>query len=157
MIVSLVLALGIRALLSAAPATVDLPRPPAARKMSKVDEVHGEKRQDDYFWLRRKEDPQVRAHLEAENAYTDSVMKPTEPLQQSLYSEMLARIKESDLTVPFRKGDFFYYSRTEKGKQYPIYCRRKGSLEAPETIILDGNELARGEKVFAFVEVETSD
>jgi oligopeptidase B len=158
MTVSLVLALGIRALLlTAAPSTVDLPKPPAARRVSKVDVVHGEKRQDDYFWLRRKEDPQVRAHLEAENAYADSVMKPTEALQQSLYSEMLARIKESDLTVPFRKGDCFYYSRTEKGKQYPIYYRRKGSLEAPEAIILDANELARGEKFFALGDMETSD
>ncbi len=157
MTVSLVLALNIGALISPAPATVDLPRPPAARRVSKVGVLHGEKRQDAYFWLRQKEDPQVRAHLEAENAYADSVMKPTEPLQGELYSEMLGRIKETDLSVPFRKGDFFYYSRTEKGKQYPIYCRRKGSLEAPETVILDGNDLARGEKFFALGEVETSD
>jgi oligopeptidase B len=84
-------------------------------------------------------------------------MKPTEPLQKALYAEMLARIKETDLTVPFRKGDFFYYSRTEKGKQYPIYCRRKGSLEAPEAVILDANELARGEKFFALGDIEPSD
>jgi oligopeptidase B len=122
-----------------------------------VDVVHGEKRQDDYFWLRRKEDPQVRAYLEAENAYTDAVMKPTEPLQEALYSEMLGRIKETDLTVPFRKGDFFYYSRTEKGKQYPIYCRKKGSLEAAEEVMLDANELARGEKFFAVGGIEVSD
>ena len=157
MSVSLVLALKIGALMSAAPATVDLPRPPAARRVSKVGVLHGEKRQDDYFWLRHKDDPQVRAHLEAENAYADSVMKPTEPLQGELYSEMLGRIKETDLSVPFRKGEYFYYSRTEKGKQYPIYCRRKGSLEAPETVLLDANELARGEKFFALGEVETSD
>jgi oligopeptidase B len=155
--VSLALALSMRVLLAAVPDAAAPPAPPAARRVSKVDVVHGEKRQDDYFWLRRKEDPQVRAHLEAENAYADSVMKPTEALQQSLYSEMLGRIRESDLTVPYRKGDFFYYSRTEKGKQYPIYCRRKGSLEAPETIILDANELARGEKFFALGDLEVSD
>jgi oligopeptidase B len=157
MTVSLALALGIQALSAGFLYPAPPPGPSAARRVSKVDVVHGDKRQDDYFWLRRKEDPQVRAHLEAENAYTDSVMKPTEPLQASLYSEMLARIKETDLTVPFRKGDYFYYSRTEKGKQYPIYCRRKGSPEAPEAIILDANELARGEKFFALGEVEASD
>ena len=157
MTVSLALALGIRALLAGAPAPAEAPKPPEARRVAKVDVVHGEKRQDDYFWLRRKDDPQVRAHLDAENTYADAVMKPTEPLQGELYSEILGRIKESDLTVPFRKGDYFYYSRTEKGKQYPIYCRRKGSVEAPESILLDANELARGEKFFALGDVETSD
>ena len=157
MTVSLAFALGIRALLAGAPAPAEAPKPPEARRVAKVDVVHGEKRQDDYFWLRRKDDPQVRAHLDAENTYADAVMKPTEPLQGELYSEMLGRIKESDLTVPFRKGDYFYYSRTEKGKQYPIYCRRKGSVEAPESILLDANELARGEKFFALGDVETSD
>jgi oligopeptidase B len=151
------LALGIHASLAAPGSSIELPKPPSARRDSKVDVVHGEKRQDDYFWLRRKEDPQVRAYLEAENAYTDAVMKPTEPLQEALYSEMLGRIKETDLTVPFRKGDFFYYSRTEKGKQYPIYCRKKGSLEAAEEVMLDANELARGEKFFAVGGIEVSD
>src|SRR5512134_288119 len=76
---------------------------PVARREPKVDALHGDKRLDEYFWLRRKEDPQVRAYLEAENAYTDLLMKPTEALQESLYSEMLGRIKETDLTVPYRK------------------------------------------------------
>jgi oligopeptidase B len=133
------------------------PVPPAARREPKVDVVHGEKRADEYFWLRRKEDPEVRAYLEAENAYTDLVMKPTVPLQEALYSEMLGRIKETDLTVPYRKGDFFYYSRTEKGKQYPIYCRRRGNLDAREEVFLDGNELAKGEKFFAVGDLEVSD
>ena len=131
--------------------------PPTARRLPKVDVVHGEKRQDDYFWLRRKDDPQVRAYLDSENAYTDSVMKPTEPIQAALYSEMLGRIKETDLTVPYRKGASFYYSRTEKGKQYPIHCRKKGTLDAPEEVMLDANELARGEKFFAIGELEVSD
>jgi len=131
--------------------------PPTARRLPKVDVVHGEKRQDDYFWLRRKDDPQVRAYLDSENAYTDSLMKPTEPLQEKLYSEMLGRIKETDLTVPYRKGAFLYYSRTEKGKQYPIHCRREGTLDAPEEMMLDANELARGEKFFAIGDLDVSD
>ena len=151
------LALGIYASLAASPSSIEAPKPPSARREPKVDVVHGEKRQDDYYWLRRKEDPQVRAHLEAENAYTDAVMKPTEALQEALYSEMLGRIKETDLSVPYRKGDFFYYSRTEKGKQYSISCRRKGTLDAPEEVMLDANELARGEKFFALGDIEVSD
>src|SRR6266545_1681394 len=151
------LALGIHAFLGVPAGSIEAPKPPSARREAEVDVVHGEKRQDDFFWLRQKEDPQVRAHLEAENAYTDAVMKPTEPLQEALYSEMLGRIKETDLTVPFRKGDFFYYSRTEKGKQYPIYCRKKGTLDASEEVMLDANELARGEKFFAVGDIEISD
>jgi oligopeptidase B len=133
------------------------PAPPAARREAKVNVVHGDQRQDEYFWLRRKNDPQVRAYLESENSYTELLMKPTEPLQEALYSEMLGRIKETDLTVPYRKGGFFYYSRTEKGKQYPILCRRKGSLDAPEEVYLDQNELAKGEKFFAVGDAQVSD
>jgi len=109
-----------------------------------VDVLHGERRQDDYDWLRQKDDPEVLAHLRAENTYTDLVMKPTETFQAALYAEMLARIKEDDTTVPFQRGRHFYYSRTEKGRQYPIYCRREGSLEAPEVVTLDLNALAEG-------------
>ena len=88
--------------------------------------VHGDVRQDDYYWLREKDDPEVIAYLKAENAYTDAVMKPTAAFQETLYAEMLARIKEDDQSVPYRRGGYFYYSRTEKGKQYPIYCRKAG-------------------------------
>jgi oligopeptidase B len=130
---------------------------PAARRETKVDVVHGEKRSDEYFWLRRKDDPQVRAYLEAENAYTDLFMKPTQPLQEALYSELLGRIKETDLTVPYRIGSYFYYSRTEKGKQYPILCRKKESLDAPEEVYLDQNALAKGEKFFDVGDLEVSD
>jgi oligopeptidase B len=151
----LLLALGMPALAASSPP--DAPIPPVTRKVSKVDVVHGEKRQDEYFWLRRKEDPQVRAHLDAENAYAEAVMKPTESLQKALYAEMLGRIQETDLTVPFRQRDYFYYSRTEKGKQYPIHCRRKGSVDAAETVILDANDLARGEKFFGIGDLEPSD
>ena len=109
-----------------------------------MDVLHGARRQDDYDWLRQKDDPEVLAHLRAENAYTDLVMKPTEAFQAALYAEMLARIKEDDTTVPFQRGRHFYYSRTEKGRQYPIYCRREGSLAAPEAVTLDLNALAEG-------------
>jgi oligopeptidase B len=119
-------------------------RAPAAPRVPHPTDVHGDTREDDYFWLRDKTSPEVAAYLEAENAYTDAVMAPTEPLQQALYREMLARIKETDLSVPYREGGWFYYSRTEEGKQYPIFCRRKGSLEAPEEVTLDLNELAAG-------------
>ncbi len=121
------------------------PKPPVARKIAKTTTIHGDTLRDDYFWMREKKDPEVRAYLEAENSYTDAVMKPTEPLQKTLYAEMLGRIKETDLSVPFRERGFFYYSRTEQGKSYPIHCRKK-TLDGPEEVILDVNELARGEK-----------
>ena len=132
-------------------------KPPMAKKIAKLDTVHGERRQDDYSWLREKQNPQVKAYLDAENSYTDSVMKGTEPMQEALYKEMLGRIKETDLSVPYRQGDFFYYSRTEQGKAYPISCRKKGGLDSPEQITLDLNELAKGEKFMARGSYEVSD
>src|SRR5438445_213452 len=126
-----------------------VPNPPTAKKLPKVDVVHGDRRQDDYFWLREKSNPEVAAYLEAENAYTDAVMKPTEAFQGALYDEMLARIQETDVQVPYRHGAYFYYSRTEAGKQYPILCRKHGSLDAPEQVTLDLNELAEGHAFLA--------
>jgi oligopeptidase B len=125
------------------------PHPPLAKKEAHIENWHGQRRPDDYFWLRQKGTPEVEDYLRAENAYTDSVMKPTEELQAKLYSEMLARIKQTDLSVPYEKRGYFYYSRTEEGKQYPIHCRKKGSQQAPEEILLDVNELARGQKFAA--------
>jgi oligopeptidase B len=121
------------------------PAPPVAKKLPHVSEVNGHKMVDNYFWLRDKPNPEVRAYLEAENAYTDAVMKPTEEFQKKLYAEMLGRIKETDVEVPYREGDYFYYLRTEAGKQYGIRCRRKGSMDAPEEVLLDVNELAKGQ------------
>ena len=126
-----------------------VPNPPTAKKLPKVDVVHGDRRQDDYFWLREKSNPEVAAYLEAENAYTDAVMKPTEAFQGALYDEMLARIQETDVQVPYRHGAYFYYSRTEAGKQYPILCRKHGSLDAPEQVTLDLNDLAEGHAFLA--------
>ncbi len=121
-------------------------KPPVAKKVPKTTQINGVTLVDNYFWMREKSNPEVRAYLEAENAYTDAVMKPTEPLQKKLYAEMLSRIKETDVDVPYREGDYFYYSRTQAGQQYAIFCRKKGSLEAPEEIMLDVNELAKGQK-----------
>jgi len=130
------------------------PKPPMAEKKTKTTNIHGETLVDDYFWLREKTSPEVLAHLKAEDAYADSLMKPTQALQDKLYNEMLSHIKQTDTNVPYRWGDYFYYSRTVEGQQYPIFCRKRGSTEAPEEIILDQNELAKGQKfmsVSAFV------
>src|SRR5947207_1662877 len=140
-----------------APAESASATPRVAKVVAKSDVVHGETRTDNYFWLRDKPNPDVAAYLEAENAYADAVMKPTEPLQQALYKELLGHIKETDLTVPFRQGDYFYYSRTEAGKQYPIWCRKKGSVDAPEQVILDINALAAGQPFMALGVFEVSD
>jgi len=126
-----------------------VPSPPTARRQPKVDVVHGERREDDYFWMREKSNPEVASYLEAENAYADAVMKPTEAFQGALYDEMLARIQETDVNVPYRQGAYFYYSRTEQGKQYPILCRKQESLEAPEQVTLDLNVLAEGHTFMA--------
>jgi oligopeptidase B len=122
-----------------------LPSPPVAKKVPKTTEVNGRTLVDNYFWLREKKNPEVRAYLEAENVYTEAEMKPTEGFQKHLYDEMLSRIKENDVDVPYKEGDYFYYSRTEAGKQYQIRCRKKGSLDAPEEVVLDINEMAKGQ------------
>lgn len=134
----------------------DPAQPPVAQKVPKTITLHGDTRVDDYFWLRQKTNPEVIAYLKAENAYTDAMMRPTEALQAKLYKEMVGRIKESDLTVPTRRGDYFYYSRTEQGKQYRIMCRKRGSLEAKEEVLLDLNALARGKKFLALGAYEVS-
>ncbi|MBI5963352.1 MAG: S9 family peptidase [Chloroflexi bacterium] len=105
---------------------------------------HGQTRIDNYYWMRDKNDPETMKHLRAESDYLEEVMQHTKPLQESLFSEMKARIKEDDSTVPEKRGGYFYYERGEQGKQYPIFCRRKDSLEAAEEILLDQNQLAEG-------------
>src|SRR5687768_11319263 len=130
---------------------------PIAKRMPKVDLVHGEELVDDYFWLRAKDDPGVIAHLEAENAHTDAVMHPTLAFQDALYREMLARIKEDDQSVPYRKGAHFYYSRTETGKQYSILCRRAVAAGAAEEVTLDLNALAVGHEFLSLGAYSVSD
>ena len=121
-------------------------QPPATDKKPKITEINGDRLVDNYFWLREKTNPAVIAHLEAENAYTDSVMKPTAALQEKLYNEILSHIKQTDNSVPYRWGDYFYYTRTVEGQQYPIFCRKQGNLNAPEQVLLDLNEMAQGQK-----------
>ena len=122
------------------------PKPPMAEKKAKTTNIHGETLVDDYFWLREKTNPAVLAHLKAEDSYAEEVMKPTAALQEKLYNEMVSHIKQTDVSVPYRQGNYFYYSRTEEGKQYPIYCRKHGSTNAPEEVVLDQNELAKGQQ-----------
>ena len=118
--------------------------PPVAEKHPVAATMFGDKRVDEYAWLREKSSPEVTAYLDAENRYTQAVMQPLEGLTQSLYAEMLARVKETDESVPYRRHGYWYYQREVQGLQYPIYCRRKGSMEAPEEVMLDVNELAKG-------------
>ena len=120
------------------------PAPPVAKRVPRTTEVHGVKLSDDFFWMRDKKNPEVIAYLEAENAYTDAMTKQTAELQEKLYKEMLSRIKETDTDVPYRLGEYLYYKRTEQGKQYAVHARRKGSMEAPEQVLLDLNEMAKG-------------
>ena len=129
--------------------TTALPQPPVARREPASLSLHGHSLSDDYGWLRNKESQEVTAYLEAENAYAEAWMAPTRPLQETLYREMLSHIKETDESYPYRYAGFYYYSRTVEGSQYSIYCRRQGSMEAPEEIILDGNQLAIGHPFMA--------
>ncbi|MBA2495107.1 MAG: S9 family peptidase, partial [Acidobacteria bacterium] len=112
---------------------------------------------DDYFWLRNKKNPEVIKYLEAENAYTNAAMKPHEKFVKNLYDEMLKRIKQTDLSVPYRLGDYWYYTRTEEGKQYPIYLRSKTRDGKDAEVILDQNEMAKGFKYFAIGTFDVSD
>jgi len=118
--------------------------PPIARRVEHRERHHGATVSDDYFWLREKSNPEVTRYLEAENAYTEASTADLKPFRDALYEEMLARIKQTDLSVPVRRGGYLYYTRTEEGKQYPIHCRRKDSMETDEETLLDLNELATG-------------
>lgn len=123
-------------------------QPPIAAQIPHSTTIHGRTLVDNYAWLRGKEKPEVIEYLNQENVYTESIMSSTKDLQDKLYHEMRSRIKETDQTYPDRMGDFFYYSRTEEGKQYSIYCRKHLTLDAPEEIILDVNILAEGHPFF---------
>ena len=132
------------------------PRPPVAAKQPHVTNIHGMKLVDDYYWMRKKGDSAVVHHLEAENAYTAAVMKPTERLQQTLYDEMLRRIKQTDTTASYRWGDYEYFSRTDEGQQYPTVLRRRVGSKSP-AVILAMNDLAKGRAFFALGDFQMSD
>jgi len=120
------------------------PVAPVVEKRPHTLEAHGEIRVDDYYWLRERSNPEVLAHLEAENAYTAAVMAPTDELQAQLFEELKNRIQPDDSTVPARYHGYYYYKRYEEGLEYPIYCRKKGSVDAPEEVTLDVNQIAEG-------------
>src|ERR1044072_2725076 len=132
-------------------------QPPLTERKPKITEIKGDRLLDNYFWLREKTNPAVVAHLEAENAYATAVMKPTEALQEKLYNEILSHVKQTDTNVPYRWDHYFYYTRTIEGKQYPIFCRKQGSLSAPEQVLLDLNEMAKGQKFMAVGSFAPSD
>jgi oligopeptidase B len=136
------------------------PQPPAAHKEHKETVLHGVTLTDDYAWLRDKSRPDVTAYLEAENVWSDARTAGLAALRDQLYDEMLSHIKQTDESVPFRDGNWWYYSRTEEGKQYGIFCRKSGTPSAPEGeehIILDGNRLAEGQAFFAIGATDISD
>ncbi len=130
--------------------------PPTARIVPRVDTLHGDVRTDNYFWIRNKSDPQVVSYLEAENAYTAARMKHTDALQQKLYDEMLSRIKETDISVPFREHGYLYWTATEKGKSYPVFMRRRATPGAPDEVVIDANALAIGKKFSQVGSLEVS-
>ncbi|MDH3216100.1 MAG: S9 family peptidase [Candidatus Krumholzibacteria bacterium] len=123
-------------------------QPPVARVVPKKLEKHGKVRVDNYYWLNQREDSEVIAYLEAENEYTNAIMSHTEELQDSLFAEIKGRIKQTDESVPFKLDEYYYYTRYEDGKEYPIYCRKKGSLDGSEEIMLDVNEMAKDHEYF---------
>jgi oligopeptidase B len=146
-----------------------LPSPPAARIEHTETVLHGTKLTDDYAWLRQKESPEVVAYLNAENAYADANLAPLSSLREDLYREMLSHIQQTDVSVPYRDGAFWYYSRTEEGKQYSIFCRKPGTAQrksgtaqaiddaAPEEVLLDGNKLAEGQAFFSIGDTDLTD
>jgi oligopeptidase B len=133
------------------------PQPPLAPVIEHREMRYGTTVVDNYFWLRDKSNPEVIKYLQQENAYTEAMTKPLKPFEDALYSEMLSHVKQTDLSVPVRRGDYYYYSRTEEGKQYPIQCRKKGSLEGKEEVLLDLNELGQGRKFVGLGDFVVSD
>ena len=136
---------------------VQTPAPPVAPRIDHREIRHDTTVVDPYFWLREKSNPKVPEYLEAENAYTAAVTKHLQPFADSLYKEMLSHVKQTDLDVPVRRGEWLYYSRTEEGKQYPIRCRKKASMEAPEQVMLDLNQLGEGRKFVGLGTLVVSD
>jgi oligopeptidase B len=132
--------------------------PPVAARRPRPMTIHGDTRVDDYYWLRddTRRDPDMLAFLAGENAYADSVLAHTQPLQEKLYAELVGRVQQDDSTVPYEKNGFWYYTRYESGKEYPIVARRQGSLEAAEEILLDANQLAEGHAFFRLGATEPS-
>ena len=137
---------------------LDATPPDAARKPHEVKAPFGATRNDDYYWLRddKREDKAMLAYLNAENAYADAVLAPTKPLQEVLYNEIVGRIKQDDASVPYRERGYWYYTRFEAGKDYPVQARRKDTMQAPEEILLDVNAMAAGKGYFNVGDAQVS-
>jgi len=127
----------------------ELPEPPVAEKIPKELTIHGDIRVDNYYWLKERENPKVIEYLTAENEYRDAVMKHTESFQKKLYDEIVGRIKKTDMSVPYKDSGYYYYSRYEEGGEYPVYCRKKETMEAEEEILLNVNEMAKGHAYYS--------
>jgi oligopeptidase B len=110
------------------------PQPPKAKKVSHELVMHGDVRQDPYYWMNERDNPEVIRYLTEENAYLEKVMAPLKGFRETLFEEMKGRIKETDMSVPYKVDDWYFYTRYEEGQEYPIYCYRIGSLNAPENI-----------------------
>jgi oligopeptidase B len=142
--------------------TDQFPAPPIAKRVHTETTLHGVTLIDDYAWLREKDNPEVTAYLEAENAYAEAVMAPMAGLRDELYRDMLSHIKQTDVSVPYRDGDWWYYTRTEEGLQYAIHCRKPGTATGPdepaaEEVVLDGNAMALGHAFFAIGDTDITD
>jgi oligopeptidase B len=122
---------------------------PAAAKKPTELEIHGDVRVDEYYWLRERENPEVIQYLEQENAYTDSILGEHADFEERLIEEMKSRIAQVDQSAPVQHGDYFYYRRYEEGKEHPIYCRRKGSMDTEEEVLLDVNIGAEGHAFYS--------
>ena len=135
-------------------------KPPVAKKEPKVLKIHGYELTDNYFWLRdrnEKRNPEIIKYLEDNNKHVEAVMASTNDLQKKLYDEMIGRLKQTDTSLPTKIGDYWYYNKTQEGKNYPVYCRKKGSMEGTEEILIDQNEMAKGFKFFAIGEFSVSE
>lgn len=131
--------------------------PPTAKQTPKELVANGHTRIDNYYWLNQREDPEVLAYLNAENDYFDTLMAHTNDFQEKLFQEIKGRIKEEDQSVPYQLGEYFYYTRYETGNEYAIYCRKKGSMDATEEVVVNGNEWAKGHEFFSLAGTRVSE
>lgn len=132
------------------------PNPPVADIIPKELTANGQKRIDNYYWLNDKGNPKVIEYLKAENQYSSEIMKHTEGLQKKIYDEIVGRIKQTDESLPYKENGYYYYTKYQRGKEYPIYCRKKETLEAPEEIMFDVNQMAKGHKYYSVSGVTVS-
>ncbi|MEL7122739.1 MAG: prolyl oligopeptidase family serine peptidase, partial [Bacteroidota bacterium] len=134
----------------------DFDTPPTAEKQPSTFEEHGNTRVDNYYWLKNRDNPEVINYLESENSYAEDVMSGTAELQNTLFEELKGRIKEEDESLPYFDNGYYYYNRTEEGQQYPIYCRKKGSMDAEEEVLIDGNKMVEGKEAFILSALQVS-